>query len=230
MATLVPTLPGPARGSELKAVLHAERGGDPFVLFRDCEDGLELRVLRSASRYFTVGRHASNDIALPWDVQVSRVHAELERIGGYWAVTDDGLSRNGTFVNGTRIQARRRLADGDAIRVGATILMFRAPGGETNQDTDTQQCLPEIAAPELTLSQRRVLLALCRPFKSPSGFAAPSTNQQIADELYMSVDRVKTHLRALFEKFGLTGLPQNRKRLELVHRALLAGSVTLGEL
>jgi hypothetical protein len=228
MATLIPTLPGPERGSELKAVLQAERRGDPFVIFRDGEERLELRVLTSASRYFTVGRHASNDIALPWDVQVSRVHAELERIGEYWAVTDDGLSRNGTFVNGARIQARRRLADGDAIRVGASVLMFRAPAGEAN--TDTEQCMPEIAAPELTLSQRRVLVALCRPFKSPSGFAAPATNQQIADELYMSVDRVKTHLRALFEKFGLAGLPQNRKRLELVHRALLAGSVTLGEL
>src|SRR4051812_4887086 len=103
MATLIPTLLGPARGSELQAMLRAERAGEPFVVFRDDEDELQVRVLSNADSYFTIGRHASNDIALPWDGQVSRVHAELERIGGYWAIADDGLSRNGTFANGVRI-------------------------------------------------------------------------------------------------------------------------------
>jgi len=40
-------------------------------------------------------------------------------------LADDGLSSNGTFVNGQRIVARRRLTDGDAIRVGATVILFR---------------------------------------------------------------------------------------------------------
>ena len=57
-----------------------------------------------------------------------------------------------------------------------------------------------------------------------------ATNQQIAAEVFLSVDRVKAHLRILFEKFGVTELPQNRKRLELVQRALLSGLVTLGDL
>jgi pSer/pThr/pTyr-binding forkhead associated (FHA) protein len=228
MATLIPTLPAPARGSELQAVLRVEQSGDPFVLFRDEGEELQILVLPDADGYCTVGRHASNDIAMPWDSQVSRVHAELERIGGYWAVTDDGLSRNGTFLNGERIHTRRRLSDGDSVRVGGSVLIFRAPDGGPN--TDTEQCLPPLVKPELTTNQRQVLVALCRPFKSPSGFVAPATNQHIAEELFMSVDRVKTHLRALFEKFGLAQLPQNRKRLELVQRALLAGSVTPADL
>ena len=38
-------------------------------------------------------------------------------------VCDDGISRNGTFVNNDRISGRRRLRDGDVIRVGRTMLV-----------------------------------------------------------------------------------------------------------
>ena len=41
-------------------------------------------------------------------------------MGGDWVVCDDGLSHNGTFVNGERVRGRRRLRDGDVIAVGAT--------------------------------------------------------------------------------------------------------------
>jgi len=34
---------------------------------------------------------------------------------------------------------------------------------------------------------------------------------------------VKTHLRALFDLFGVGALPQNRKRAELVRRAFESG-------
>src|SRR3712207_5816904 len=77
----------------------------------------------------------------------------------------------------------------------------------------------------LTESQRAVLLALCRPFKHGSAYAVPTTNQDIAAELFLSQDAVKTHLRALFAKFGVEELPQNQKRLRLVERALQSGVV-----
>jgi len=57
------------------------------------------------------------DVALPWDLTVSRVHAELVAVGDVWTVADDGLSRNGVFVNGERLVSRRRLRDGDALRI-----------------------------------------------------------------------------------------------------------------
>jgi DNA-binding NarL/FixJ family response regulator len=75
-----------------------------------------------------------------------------------------------------------------------------------------------------------VLVALCRPFKDGAAFATPPTNQQLADELHLSVDAVKTHMRALFEKFGVQELPQNRKRVAVVERALQTGLVTQREL
>ena len=52
-----------------------------------------------------IGRNPDQGIELSWDPQVSRVHAVLERIGGVWTVEDDGLSRNGTSVNGVRSTA-----------------------------------------------------------------------------------------------------------------------------
>ena len=50
----------------------------------------------------------------------------LERVGGAWTLVDDGLSRNGSCVNGRRVHGRRRLDDGDAIVVGRTQLVFVA--------------------------------------------------------------------------------------------------------
>ena len=69
-------------------------------------------------------------------------------------------------------------------------------------------------------------MALCRPFKDGASFATPATNAQIAEELTLSVDAIKTHLRALFEKFGVEDLPQNQKRVALVERALQSGLIT----
>ena len=78
----------------------------------------------------------------------------------------------------------------------------------------------------LTPAQRTVLVALCRPYKDERPYATPSTNQQIADELSLSLDAVKTHLRTLFHKFGIDHLPQNQKRARLVEMALQHGLVS----
>ena len=72
----------------------------------------------------------------------------------------------------------------------------------------------------LTAAQRRVLVALCRPLAGP-GYAAPASNQQIADELVISVATVKGTLTALFELLrASTTLPQNQKRAALATRGL----------
>ena len=75
------------------------------------------------------------DLSIPWDSEVSALHAELHHLGGEWTVVDDGLSTNGTYVNGQRIGGRRRLRDGDRIRVGRTILAYRAARAAATQQT-----------------------------------------------------------------------------------------------
>jgi pSer/pThr/pTyr-binding forkhead associated (FHA) protein len=216
--------PHPSTARELKTVLEAERAGAPFLLYRDEAGAHRLVELREPEDSITVGRKAENDIALDWDSQVSSTHAELQHVGGEWTVVDDGLSRNGTFLNGVRLSGRRRLRDRDTLRFGRTLVEYRDPEERGRSQTAVATDIP--TADSLTDTQRKVLIALCRPYKDSHGFATPATNQAISDEIYLSVDAVKTHLRTLFRKFDLGDLPQNQKRARLVECAFQWGLVS----
>jgi len=176
----------------------------------------------------TIGRGSTADVVIDGDLLVSRLHSTLERVGGAWTIVDNGLSRNGTFVNGHRVAGRVQLHDRDEIRVGGTVLTFCAPAEADDPRTLIGEPLP--AAARLTAAQRAVLVALCRPYRGDQHFATPATNQQIAEALVLSLDAVKTHLRALFHKFGIEHLPQNQKRARLVELALQYGIVSTHEL
>lgn len=219
----LPLPPHAASAAELKERVEAERRGRPFLIFRDGEGSQRIAVLEEDASPISVGRAVTTRLSLDWDTEVSWLHAELVVLGGQWMVVDDGLSRNGSYVNGERLSSRRRLRDGDALRFGETLVVFRAPGQGISQVTRITDDFA--GAIRVTDAQRRVLVALCRPFKDVTGFATPATNQQIATELFLSIDAVKTHLRALFVKFGVDGLPQMQKRLRLVERALHSGIV-----
>jgi pSer/pThr/pTyr-binding forkhead associated (FHA) protein len=199
---------------ELRDRLHAERRGTPFLVLLDGEGRQILVELDPAVERLTIGRATGTDVTVGWDHRVSRVHAAVERVAGAWAVVDDGLSRNGTWVAGERITGRRRLQDGDEIRVGATVIAFRDPVAGTAADATLTAAGAPPTADVLTPAQRRVLVALCRPYRD-SAVASPASNRDIAGELYVSVDAVKTTLRQLFDLFGIEDLPQNRKRAAL---------------
>ena len=223
-----PIAPHTALPSELQERADAQRRGVAFLLFRDGDSRQRIVELPPTVDRLTIGRRSTSNIALEWDTEVSRIHAELERIGDDWTLSDDGLSQNGSFVNGTRLGHRHRLKDGDTLRFGRTSIVFCA----ANRGDSLATVVPEdrLSPADLTDAQRRVLVALCRPFKGGDAFAAPATNQQIADELFVSVGTVKTHLRALFEKLGVEQLPQNQKRIRLVERAFDGGLVSADEL
>jgi pSer/pThr/pTyr-binding forkhead associated (FHA) protein len=195
----------------------------PRLRYLDADGGQQELVLTGAAHRLTVGRAVENDLAVPSDGQVSRVHAVIEWVGGQWTISDDGLSRNGTYVNGERLTGRHRLQAGDSIRIGTTLLAFRDFCPPRTEKTLIADDLPTPGS--LSESQRRVLLALCRPFKHGGAFAGPAPNQQIAEELFLSPEAVKSHLRALFGKFGVEDLPHNQKRLRLVERAMQSGVV-----
>lgn len=212
---------------ELKAQIEAEREGRPFLVFRDGE-GEQAIVPLAAEAELWVGRGPSADVRLGWDEEVSALHAQVEVVRDECTLVDDGLSRNGSFVNEERVHGRRHLRDGDALRFGRTVLTYRRPGDEAPEATVVASELP--AAATISPAQRKVLLALCRPYKEGEAFATPATNQQIGEELHLSVDAVKTHMRALFEKLEVGDLPQNQKRAALVERALQSGIVNRREL
>ena len=219
---------GPHKASRcrgLKRRIEAERLGRPFLTYRDGQDREHLYTLEeTATRKIILGRGADADISLFWDSEVSTAHAELERIGDGWAIIDDGLSRNGTYVNSKRLSGRRRLHDGDVLRFGRTAAVYRAPADTERETTRPAQSTPLHV--DVSETQGRVLVALCRPFKHSRTYATPATNQQIAEELFLSVDAVKTHLRVLFRKFGIQHLPQNQKRARLVDLAFQSGAVS----
>ncbi len=208
--------------SELKARLEVERRGVSFLHYRDADGSQRIVELEPIGGPITVGRRADNAVPLGWDAEVSRVHAQLEPVGRDWVLVDDGLSRNGTFVNGERTAGRRRLRDGDRICFGETVVRFRAPVEEESRSTAA--VVAGSAQLTLTETQRRVLVALCRPLED-SPYATPATNREIAEEIHLSVDAVKAHLRVLFERLGIDGLPQNQKRARLAAVAMVDGLV-----
>jgi FHA domain len=223
-----PLAPHSLAPRELKAVLDAERAGEPFLVYRDGDGQLRLYVLGSQDRTLTAGRRAETDLSIPWDPEVSGLHAELQRLGGEWTVEDDGLSTNGTFIGDTRTTGRQRLRDGDRVRMGQTIFVYNA--AQPTQLGGTVTAGERLALPTLTDGQRRVLVALCRPYRDGGRFAAPASNQRIADDVCLSLDSVKMHLRALFSNFGLSALPQNQKRARLAKIALEQGIISEHEL
>ena len=174
----------------------------------------------------SVGRRSSSDLALDWDDQVSRLHARFERADDAWALVDDGLSSNGTFINGERLNGRRRLHDADSLRFGATTVTFHAPRQEQRPEPPRPEA-PR-AAPAMTLSstQRRVLDALSRPYLEGNAFATPASDEQIADELVVSIAEVRGHLRVLYAKLGVEEQPPAEARVRLVKQAVSAGLIS----
>jgi predicted component of type VI protein secretion system len=207
-------------------VAARSRGAEPY-LSRWCT-GAQQRRWPLHAAVVTIGRGSSADVIIDDDLLVSRLHSTMEQVGNAWTIVDNGLSRNGTFVNGHRVAGRVQLHDRDEIRVGATVLTFCAPAEVDDPHTLIGDPLPTAA--RLTAAQRSVLVALCRPYRDDRHFATPATNDQIADELCLSRDAVKTHLRVLFHKFGIDHLPQNQKRARLFEMALQHGVVSAHEL
>lgn len=206
---------------ELKALIEAERTGTPFLYWRDGAGGQHVLMLAANRDRVTIGRREHSDVALTWDQEVSRAHAILEPVGEEWTMVDDGLSRNGSFVNGSRVRGRQRLHDRDRLCFGNTHVVYREPSADPGSESTARAPGAPSTVP-LTETQRRVLIALARPIVEETS-STPATNPQIAAEVFLSVDAVKAHLRTLFDRFGLGELPQNEKRARLVSSVIGSG-------
>jgi hypothetical protein len=163
----------------------------------------------------TVGRGRFTDIRLA-DPSVSVLHAELMRRGPYVYVSDLGLSRNGTRVNG-RLVARKMLCDGDALTFGSA--RCRITGIIADEVSDAEP--PRSAAPELTRRELDVIASLCRPAMSDDAFIAPATAREIAAELVVTEAAVKQHLLRLYSKLKIPE-GQNR-RIRLANEVIALG-------
>ena len=96
------------RATASRLVLMKEGGGETsFPLTRET---------------YTVGRHRNNDIVIS-DPKVSSFHARLDRAPEGFVVVDL-KSRNGSFINGRRVETGP-LKNGDEVRMGPARLVYR---------------------------------------------------------------------------------------------------------
>jgi len=218
-ATDPPNAPS-SDAADLKARIEAERTGLAFVYFKDADKRQQIVMLDPGLQRLTIGRSHDQDLAIGWDNQISRSHALLEKLGGEWFV-DDMSSRNGTFVNGDRIGKRQRLEHKDVMCFGSTRLAFHDRAGAEAIESTARA--PDEAWAPMTAMQRRVLIALCRPLVDDSA-ALPAGNRAVADEVGLGVDAVKAHLRVVYDRYGLSALPQMEKRTRLARLLLANGT------
>jgi hypothetical protein len=215
---------GHATEEELEARQAAERKGDPFLVYRDGDGAQRIVTLGEGTRNVTLGRRHEADLSFPWDPEMSRLHAELELRAGEWTICDDGFSQNGTWVNGLRLAGRRRLADGDLVRIGRTVLAFCDPGPVAIGPTMVPGELS--ATPRFSEQQQRILRALCRPlFKDGEGIN-PATDEEVAEATGIPVEAVVVELDHLGRALGLDDMPQADQRAEIALLAMRSGLVS----
>lgn len=117
---------GAAQNRKVRVLAHVLRFDDLLV------DEAAAFVVADESLPFHIGRApegapphlASPSKLLVPDRWASTGHCHIRRVGTSDVVHDDG-SRNGTWVNGERVERYRVLSDGDVIEVGHTLLCYR---------------------------------------------------------------------------------------------------------
>jgi FhaA, N-terminal domain/FHA domain len=109
----------PGRFGIVAALKEPDPGHQPGAIVMPSGDRIELD-----GDTHTIGRLSDCTVVIT-DGNTSRHHARLARAGSGWSISDLN-STNGTYVNGARIVAEHRLADGDIITVGSVSLRFDA--------------------------------------------------------------------------------------------------------
>jgi predicted component of type VI protein secretion system len=93
----------------------------------------------------TIGRGRDADLVLA-DELVSRRHAQVTPVGSL-AVVEDLGSRNGTFVNGEGIHGPVRLAPGDQLQLGVSLVELRSASQIAERPSAVHPVPPPLAVP-----------------------------------------------------------------------------------
>jgi hypothetical protein len=209
---------------EIEARRAAEERGEPFLVFRDEESRQRIHALTPERRNLTLGRRHEADISIPWDPEMSRLHAELELHAGEWTICDDGFSQNGTWINGIRLTGRRRLHDGDLLQVGRTIFAYCDPASGSSGPTLVPGEMGAHA--RFSEQQQRVLRALCRPLFADGEGVRPASDEEIARETGVPLEAVAVELDHLGRALGLDDMPRGDQRAEIALLAVRSGLVS----
>jgi hypothetical protein len=172
----------------------------------------------------TLGRRPEADVCLPWDAGISRLHAELIHRAGEWLIADDGLSQNGTLVNGMPVEGRRRLRDGDLITLGRTSVTFCDDSADDG--ADVTMAMPEMSpAWSYSEQQQQIVRELCLPLCTDGEGVQPAPDGEIAGALSLDERVVSLELDSVAQSFGYADLAQDERRLRTALTALRSGLV-----
>lgn len=97
-----------------------EEAGSCIAVLVDRRTGQEYNISRFAT---SIGREIGNDIVLVSDKTISRQHAVVQYVDGKFLLQDLG-SKNGSRLNGQKIQGLTEMRSGDEICLGLTQYMF----------------------------------------------------------------------------------------------------------
>ena len=96
---------------------------NPAGLILSAAGETEGRVVHLKTLPFTIGRGRDANLQINNDASLSRVHCKIDKRGSEYMLHDCGSS-NGTILNGEPV-TQHRLATGDLITIGATIMEFQ---------------------------------------------------------------------------------------------------------
>lgn len=149
------------------------------------------RLSLADGHFWQIGRGRDNAVPL-FDHCASRHHALIRLLGQNSYYLFDQGSRNGTYVNGKRIQLPTLLAHGDIINIGETTLEFAdRPNEEVSQNPVDQES-PEQSVPP----QPCLISALLVDIRNYSKLRQQVTERVLAEVTYQwfsrSIDIIHT--------------------------------------
>ena len=151
----------------------------------------------------TIGRSARNDVCIP-DPFASRVHAEVRREGDQYFLQDLG-SANGTYYNGSKLDAVVPLAHGGRIQIGETEILFKDMTSEQSLATPTiDEDAPLPAATIAFDSQQHTTSGLLEAIEGARTQTSGRTKVAAVLPQHAGVAADQGDLLALISKVGVT--------------------------
>lgn len=125
-----PTRPAPARMTKFaRYAFTAPQAGRPVAILRGVSGPIGVKHVPIEATPFRIGADADNELVLAGDDFLSSRHATIRFDSGSLYLSDRG-SRNGTFLNGTRLtDVPMPLSIGDELRIGKSVMVLDAPAG-----------------------------------------------------------------------------------------------------
>ena len=129
-----------------------------------------------------IGRSSAAELVLA-DRFLSRQHARLHREGEAWLVEDLG-SRNGTLLNGTRVEEPTKISVGDEVRLSGSVILVRSADEGSREIT----VAPSQESAQHTVFRRASDLISKQSSDDTAGLDAPEAVRRQADRLRLLND------------------------------------------